>query len=103
MYRRQKRYSTTFITVSGLKNSGDNADAKETEWASLAAKLAASGRTFDQVGKFTLKQAESVLKEQAEKFKNQARLQGCTFDEDNEPKDASSEDIAILMSMFGSK
>jgi len=48
------------------------------------AKLVSGGRTFDDVAKFTLKQAESVLANQAEEFKNQARLAGCTFKDDGE-------------------
>jgi hypothetical protein len=50
----------------------------------LVAKLVSGGRTFDDVAKFTLKQAESVLANQAEEFKNQARLAGCTFKDDGD-------------------
>ena len=70
--------------MSGLKGKNEDYDAKESEWSGLVAKLVADGRTFEQVANFTLKQAESVLKEQSEKFKNQARLQGCTFKDDGE-------------------
>jgi len=70
--------------VSGLKASGEKTGTKETEWAVLVAKLVSDGRTYKDVSEFTLKQAEYALKEQAEKFKNQARLQGCTFKDDGE-------------------
>lgn len=70
--------------MSGLKGTDGKTESRETEWASLVAKLVASGRTFEQVAQFTLKQAEAVLRNQAEKFKNQARLQGCTFKDDDD-------------------
>ena len=97
--------SPTFLSTSGLKrDDAGKVESKPAEWANLIGKLVSDGRTFSDVKKFTLKQAESVLAEQAEKFKNQARIAGCTFeDEDSEPREANSEDIALLLGMFGSK
>jgi len=77
---------------------------KATEWASLVAKLVAGGRTFDDVARFTLKQAESVLANQAEEFKNQARLQGCTFKDDDKEEatyDNFSDGFKAMKEAFG--
>ena len=70
--------------MSGLKVSNEKIETKETEWGVLVAKLVAGGRTFEEVARFTLKQAESVLLNQVEEFKNQARIAGCTFKDDGE-------------------
>ena len=62
----------------------------------------ADGRTFEQVEQFTLKQAESVLANQAEEFKNQARLAGCTFKDDNvEEVTDFSQGFSAMRAMFG--
>lgn len=92
----------TFITVSGLKDNQKCHEAKESDWANLVAKLVDGGRNFEDVANFTLKQAESVLHEQVEKFKNQARIQGCEFKDDNvEEVTNFSDGFNAMRSMFG--
>jgi len=92
----------TFLSVSGLKNneSEDN-DGEKSIWIKIIARLCLGGRSPEQVRKLTLRQGKAILEEMNKEFKAHARIMGAEVEEENEPREATSSDIAFLMSSFG--